>query len=145
MPRKPRQYHIVVELIDSKWTMQFGDYDKEVATQEMQDQKENQRFDAKSRKEWHKFKVVTVASATQTMINVTLCEMNGETYTAPISVDPIAARKECEAFNEAQAIAGNELRKAGMTQAEAWNAYVIYQKLRAEYVKRASAIWPEND
>jgi hypothetical protein len=32
-----RKYHSVLERIEGKWTIQFGDYDKEVAKQELQD------------------------------------------------------------------------------------------------------------
>ncbi len=63
-----RQYHSIITREDGKWSPQFGDFDKEVVKQEMEDSyREN--FKAKDRK------IITTGSS-QKDINDAIAKLN---------------------------------------------------------------------
>lgn len=72
-----KQYHIVVSKTpEAKWQIQFGDYDKETAVEEMKDMKEQLAFGHWPR--GTKFKTVTIKGDKQKDIDTTLAELNKE-------------------------------------------------------------------
>lgn len=75
-----RKYHIVVSKMPeegSRWQIQFGDYDKETAMEEMRDMKDHVGPGCV----WEpntKFKCITLKGDKQTDINAKLDELNKE-------------------------------------------------------------------
>jgi hypothetical protein len=74
-PMKPRKYHIVIArcTIGGKWEMTFGDYDKNVAQDERNDQS-----DSSDGCDYDKFKVVTLGQDDQATIDAYMAELNSK-------------------------------------------------------------------
>lgn len=71
-----KKYHIVVgQTSHGTWVMHFGDYDKEVATQEMYDERDAQKSQPKEHR-LSKMRVITLNSDTQQAINAKMHELN---------------------------------------------------------------------
>lgn len=75
-----KQYHIVVSKTPeegSKWCIQFGDYDKETAKEELQDMKDHVG-DGCTWEKGTKFKLVNIKGDKQKDIDIALSQLNGE-------------------------------------------------------------------
>jgi hypothetical protein len=64
-----RSYYSMLERIDGKWTIQFGDYDKQVVLDEMRDQRESEPKIC--------LKMINT-TADQGLINAAVAKLNGE-------------------------------------------------------------------
>lgn len=71
MARKPRKYHTLLALIDGRWGIQFGAYERGDVMAERAAYIENGEAKAKE------LKVITTGD-TQTEINAAVAKLNGE-------------------------------------------------------------------
>jgi hypothetical protein len=67
-----RKYHSLLERIDGRWSIQFGDFDREVVRQELEDVHEGVPFVKKK-----DLKIITTAE-NQAAIAAAVAKLNGE-------------------------------------------------------------------